>query len=191
MNMQNGSKKTPHKEEKLYGEYPMLATIFMASLLLSFSILYMSDSKPFKESNKQLILIIETGSATLAIIAFTLDRFKLTDKFPAFIKWLLNMATLAFFLVTVPHLFASSIDDAYPETTTPWIMVAFSFLVLVSIVFYAISLFTEKPGAISFVSSLIMTALVFSLIHFMTMAGITQKLIILSQGLLEIMGLGF
>lgn len=189
--MQNGSKKTPHKEGKRYGEYPMLATMFMASLLLSFSILYMSDSKSFKESNKQLILIIETGSATLAIIAFTLDRFKLTDKFPAFIKWLLNMATLAFFLVTVPHLFASSIDDASPDLTTPWIMITFSLLVLVSIIFYAISLFTEKPGTISFISSLIITALIFTLLHFMTMAGITQKLIISSQWLVEMMGLGF
>lgn len=188
MTMNNGSQKTKSEDFK---EWKVLANIFMVSLLLSFSLFYMNDGEAFKESNKKLIVLLETGSATFAIIAFTLERFKLTEKLCSPVRWALNIATLAFFLITVPHLFVSSVNDTPPNSTASYLIIFFSFLVLGVIIFYAISLFIERPGVGVFLGSLVITAIIFLIIIFSENLGVTQKIINASQWLLEALGLSF
>lgn len=188
MTMNNGSQERKSEDLK---EFKVIANIIMVSLLLSFSLFYMNDGEAFKKSNKELIILLETGSATFAIIAFTLDRFKLTEKLCIPVRWALNMATLAFFLITVPHLFVSSINDAPPNSTASYLIILLSFLVLCAIIFYAISLFIEKPGILAFFGSLGLTAIIFSIVIFSERLGVTQKRSDASQWVLEVLGLSF
>ncbi len=85
-------------------------SILISSLLVIFSILYASNIEAFYKSNEIIIVYFEISSASFAFSIYILDRLGALDKAPELLKAASNCITAMFFLITIPHLLADSIE---------------------------------------------------------------------------------
>lgn len=145
-------------------EYGPLLAAFIFLLIVAFSILYSLNSTPFNEANESIIVCLEIFSATFAFIIFTLDRFGLLKNTPKEFRWLMNLITLAFFLITLPHLLADSAIKIVHYPLAFKIALTSPALILFSCVLYIFASTSKLSILIKITFSLITTALLICLL---------------------------
>lgn len=85
-------------------------SILISSLVAIFSVLYASNLETFYKSNEVIIILLEISSATFAYLIYILDRIGALNNSPKWLKTATNCITVMFFLITIPHLLADSIE---------------------------------------------------------------------------------
>lgn len=138
-------------------EYLPLLAAFIYLLVFAFSIIYMLNSKAFNETYEPLIISLEVFSATFAFITFTLDRFSLLENFPKICRWITNIITLVFFLITLPHLLADGAIKmaAYPLVFK--IIITSSILILFSCFLYVFLIINKFSLWVNIIASALTT----------------------------------
>jgi len=142
-------------------------SFFYVAVALYFSINYMIDTPGFRAKYATFISIIEVFAGLFAFLIFYLDRFSKLKKTPERIRTVINIITLTFVLLTLPHLYVATTSDAFANASVGIVVYVACFIMFFLASLYALKLMKVEdesvPIAIALVLILIASLLIYSI----------------------------